>query len=154
MAHWTEVYTIGDLLGRAADRAPDDLALVIAGHRITFAELDRRAVDTARDLAALGVAKGDHVGILLPNGAAYVDLLLACAVLGAWAVPINSRYKARELGYVIENADLKVLITTDLIDEHVDFVELLHEALPALGTATDPVALNLSDAPELRSIVV
>ncbi len=154
MAHWTEVYTIGDLLGRAVERAPDDVALMFAGRATTFIELDERAVDVARSLAALGVVKGDHVGILMPNCGVYVDALLGCAVLGAWAVPINSRYKARELAYVIENADLKVLITTDLIDEHVDFVELLHEALPSLAAATDPLALNLSDAPELRSVVV
>jgi fatty-acyl-CoA synthase len=154
MASWIEVYTIGDLLARAAQRAPDDCALMFPGRATSFAALDARAVDTARSLAALGVTKGDHVGILMPNCDEFVDVLLACALLGAWAVPINARYKARELAYVIENADLRVLVTTDRADEHVSFVALLEEGLPSLPAATDPLALALPEAPKLRSIVV
>jgi fatty-acyl-CoA synthase len=154
MPYWIELYTIGGLLARAADRAPDDCALMFPGEVTSFAALDARAVDAARSLAAMGVRKGDHVGILMSNCATFVDVLLGCALLGAWAVPINARYKARELAYVIENADLRVLLTTDTIDEHVDFVELLEEALPSLSSAQDPYALSLSEAPLLRSIVV
>ncbi len=154
MAKWTEAYTIGSLLARAAERAPDDCALMFPGERTSFAALDARAVDAARSLAALGVGKGDPVGILMANCADFVDLLLGCALLGAWAVPINARYKARELGYVIENADLRALVTTDRIDEHVDFVALLEEALPSLGRAREPRALALPEAPRLRTIVV
>jgi acyl-CoA synthetase (AMP-forming)/AMP-acid ligase II len=154
MPNWIELYTIGGLLARAAERAPDDCALMFPGEATSFAALDARAVDAARSLAAMDVNKGDHVGILMPNCAAFVDVLLGCALLGAWAVPINARYKARELAYVIENADLRVLVTTDRIDEHVDFVELLEEALPSLKSAQDPSALSLPEAPLLRSIVV
>ncbi len=113
-----------------------------------------RAVDRARALLALGIDSGDHVGILLPNCVAHVELLLACALIGAWAVPINSRFKARELAYVIENADLRALFTTDAIDEHVDFVELLTEAFPALSAQNDPRQLTLAHAPCLRSVVL
>jgi fatty-acyl-CoA synthase len=154
MPIWSEVYSVSALLARAAERAPHDCALMFPGRAISFAELDARAVDTARSLAGLGVVKGDHVGILLPNCAEFVDVLLACALLGAWAVPINARYKARELGYVIENADLRVLVTTDRIDEHVDFVALLAEALPSLASARDPAALELPEAPQLRALVL
>jgi len=151
---FTEVYSVGALLARAAERAPSDIALRFPGRATLFAELDARAVDAARSLAGLGVGKGDHVGILLPNCAEFVDLLLACALLGAWAVPINARYKARELGYVVENADLRVLVTTDRIEEHVDFVALLEEALPSLAGASDPAALALPEAPKLRAVVL
>ncbi len=154
MPNWIELYTIGDLLARAAARAPDDCALMFPGEATSFAALDARAVEVARSLAALGVNQGDHVGILMSNCGEFVDLLLACALLGAWAVPINARYKARELAYVIENADLRVLVTTDRVDEHVDFVELLEEALPSLRSAPNPSALSLPEAPELRTIVV
>jgi fatty-acyl-CoA synthase len=154
MPGWTEVYTVGALLARAAERAPSDIALMFPGRRASFAELDARAVEAARALAGLGVGKGDHVGLLLPNCAEFVDLLLACALLGAWAVPINARYKARELGYVVENADLRVLVTTNRIEEHVDFVALLEEALPSLAGASDPAALALPEAPKLRAVVL
>jgi fatty-acyl-CoA synthase len=154
MASWIEVYTVGALLGRAAERAPNDCALKLPGHALSFAELEARAVDTARSLAGLGVGKGDAIGILMPNCLEFVDLLLGCALLGARAVPINARYKARELAYVVENADLRLLVTTDRVEEHVDFVALLEEALPSLPSAADPTALALPEAPKLRGIVV
>jgi len=54
---------------------------------------------------------------------------------------------------VIENADLRVLLTTDEIADAVNFVERLHVALPALAAA-DAGALQLEAAPLLRSIVL
>jgi fatty-acyl-CoA synthase len=132
MGSVTELCTIPDLLVRAATRDPDGDCLVFPNEHISYrAQLDR-AVQAARSLAALGVNKGDHVAMVLPNMAEYVDVMLGTMLLGAWAVPINSRYKARELGYVVENADVKVLVTTDTTDEFTDYVSLLREAFPDL----------------------
>ena len=149
-----DVYTLPDLVVRAAERDPDGAALVFPESRVTFAELYDRAVDAARSLAALGVDKGDKVGILMANCQEFVDILLGSQLLGAWAVPINARYKAKELGYVIADADLRVLVTTDEVVEHVDFVALLDEAFPELSEQADPLALAMSSAPELRSVVL
>ena len=154
MGAWIDLYTLPDLLVRAAQRDPDGDALVFPGRRISFAELLDRATAVARSLAALGVTKGDHVGMVLPNMAEYVDVMLGTMLLGAWAVPINSRYKARELAYVIENADLRVLFTTDAIDEFVDYAALLAEAFGDLAEQTDPLALRLAGAPKLETIVM
>ena len=70
------------------------------------------------------------------------------------AVPINTRFRARELGYVIENAGLVALLTSDIVDEAVDFVQRLGEALPGLDGQSDPAALALPEAPRLRSLVL
>lgn len=153
MRNWTEVYTIGDLLGRAVERFTDRDALVFPTGRQTYGQLDRAATEHARSLVAMGIGSGDHVGILMPNCPEYAEVLLACTLIGAWAVPINSRYKSLELAYVVENADLVALVTTDVIDEFVDFVGLLNQALPSLAEAGDPHALRLTEAPMLRSIV-
>ena len=152
--NWTEVYTLGDLLGRAAERFPDHEAIVMPDRRLTYEQLDAQAVLRARSLLALGVRKNDHVGILMPNCIEYVELFMACALIGAWVVPINSRYKSRELAYVIEDADLTTLLTTDAIDEHVDFLQLVREAFPDLLSQHDPLALRLPAAPHLRSVVL
>jgi fatty-acyl-CoA synthase len=146
MSAVTELCTIPDLLMRAAMRDPDGDCLVFPDEHISFQVQLTRAVQAARSLAALGVTKGDHVAMVLPNMAEYVDVMLGTMLLGAWAVPINSRYKARELGYVVENADAKVLITTDTIDEFTDYVALLREAFPDLPR---PVG-----APKLETVVV
>lgn len=149
-----DVYTLPDLVVRAAERDPDGDALVFPESRVSFTELYERAVEAARSLAALGVGPADKVGILMANCQEFVDILLGSQLLGAWAVPINARYKAKELGYVIADADLRVLVTTDKVVEHVDFVALLDEAFPELSQQTDPLGLAMASAPELRSIVL
>lgn len=150
----SDVYTLPDLLARAVNLFARNDAVVFPNHRATYRQLYDRAVDSARSLKALGVEKGDHVGILMPNCQEFVDLLLGSQLLGAVPVPINSRYKAREIAYVIDDAQLKVLFTSDQIIEHVDFVALLQEAFPDLNSQENPQSLKLASAKDLQSIVL
>jgi fatty-acyl-CoA synthase len=154
MNNWTEVCTYGDLVARGAGRWPDTTAVVMNDERLTYAELQDRAVQAARSLAGLGVVKGDMVGLLVPNCMAGVEVMFGAAMLGATIVPINARFKARELSHVIRDGDLKVLVTSDVVADHVDFVKLLHEALPSLAGSPDAAALDLPEAPELRAAVL
>ena len=150
----SDVYTVPDLLARAVNRAPDDPALMFPDTSRSFAELYERATAAARSLIGMGIGPGDHVGILMPNCQEFVDILLAAQFLGACPVPINARYKAKELAYVIANADLKLLVTSDRIVEHVDFVALLEEAFPELPHQQDAHALAMASAPDLQAIVL
>ncbi len=134
-----QVTTLGDLLLGAADRYPDSPALILPEQRLSYAELAGRAVARARALQALGVSRGEHVGLLLPSCIEFVEYLFAIALCGAVAVPLNARYRHNELGYVIANGDLVALITTDRIADHVNFVERLNLALPSLARAPAPV---------------
>lgn len=149
-----DVYTLPDLLARAVNRDPDGCALMFPDIKVSFAEQYDRCTNAARSLTAIGIEAGDHVGILMSNCQEFVDLLIGAQMIGAWPVPINSRYKAKELGYVIDDADLATLVTTDRIVEHVDFVALLNEAFPSLAEQRDPLALDLPEATALRSIVL
>ena len=149
-----EVTTLGDLLLRAANKWPDEEALVFPDMRLSYAQLAGRAKEQARALQGIGIQPGDHVGILAPNLVEVVDLLFGIALSGAVAVMINARYKTTELAYVIENADLKILFTTNRIADFVNFVDLLDEALPGLKSAGNPLSLGLDAAPLLRSVVM
>lgn len=154
MSSWAQAITIGDLLIRTAERRPDHEALVLTGERYTYREVADRARRAARSLAALGVRRGDHVGLLMPNCPDFVFLFFGVQLLGAVAVPINTRFRVRELSHVIENADLKVLITSDIIEDHVSFVSRLHETFPELAEADGTRPLDLRAAPRLRRVVV
>jgi len=145
--------TLGDLLLMAADAQPDRMAVILPDQRRTFAEIRDAAFRKALSLQALGIGPGDHVGLLLPTGMDFVETMFATALLGAVTVPVNARYMPPELAYVIENADLKVLLTTDKIAEAVNFVERLNLALPHLAEA-DANSLDIKDAPLLRNIVL
>ncbi len=148
-----EASTVGDKLLTTADQYPDRPALIFPDRRITFAELVEASYRRARGLHALGVRPGDHVGVLMPNCMEYMEFVYGAALLGAVSVLMNARYKPPELAYVVHNADLKVIITTDLIADYTNFGELLHSAFPELRD-TRPGPLSLTAAPVLRHLVM
>jgi len=90
----------------------------------------------------------------MPNCPDFVFAFFGAQLLGAVAVPLNTRYRTRELAYAIENADLVALLTSDIVDEAVDYVERLSEALPELRDQPDPGGLSLTAAPRLRAAVI
>ncbi|XHS00784.1 AMP-dependent synthetase [Sphingomonas sp. DBB INV C78] len=145
--------TLGDLLLKAWDRFPRKEALVFPGERKTYDEVVNSVLHRARGLHALGVKPGDHIGILLPSSIEFVETLFASAICGAVSVLMNARFKAPEMAYVAENADLVAIVTNDLVSEHVDFASRLYEAFPDLAGSSDPQALALANAPELRRII-
>jgi fatty-acyl-CoA synthase len=145
--------TLGDLLLKAWDRFPDKEALVFPGERKTYDAVVQSVLHRARGFQALGIKRGDHVGILLPSGIEFVETLFALAMCGAISVLMNARYKAPEMAYVAENADLFAIVTNDEKSEHVDFIERLSEAFPDLATS-DADKLNLAGAPKLQRMIV
>src|SRR6185312_1424025 len=112
MMQQQEIHTAAALFERAALLWPDNDAVIFPDRRCTYGELRTKAHERARSLAALGVGPGDHVGLLMPNCTEFVELVYGIALLGAVLVPLNTRYKARELHYVLENADVSVLVTS------------------------------------------
>src|SRR5438874_275148 len=82
---------LADLLARAAADAGDKLAWNFFESRetITYRALRRSVNGIARSLLAMGVAKGTHVAVMMPNVAAMPSTWLALATLGAVMVPVN-----------------------------------------------------------------
>jgi acyl-CoA synthetase (AMP-forming)/AMP-acid ligase II len=126
---WVEVCTIGDLLVRAASLWPDKEWIVFPEERYGYAAFLERAERASRSLLGLGVGPGDRVGILMPNSMDFLDLQYGCALIGVSAVPINARYKVRELRHILSDGELGAIATSDLISEYVPLPELLTEAL-------------------------
>ncbi|MGH2884292.1 MAG: AMP-binding protein, partial [Solirubrobacteraceae bacterium] len=151
---WQDTVRFGDLLLRTAERDPDHEAVVFPDARVTYGELERRAFAVARSLLAIGIGPQSRVGILMPNCIEFVELLFGISLVGGVMVPINARFAPRELGYVIENGDLEIVFTSDVVIEHVDYVERLHQALPGLRGLPPQSELDLPEAPKLRSIVL
>ncbi len=151
---WSEAITLGDLLLRAAAQRPDADGAVFPHERATYAELGSRAWELARGLVGLGVAPGDHVGVLMHNGLDAIATIYGIALAGAVVVPINTRYRAVEIPFLITDGELAAVVTSDRSDDYIDLPGLLADALPGLSTAPDPHALALDAAPALRRIVV
>jgi acyl-CoA synthetase (AMP-forming)/AMP-acid ligase II len=100
----------------------------------------------------MGIRPGQNVGILLTTRPEFVELLFGIVMAGAVAVPVNARYQAHELAFVVKDADLVTLVTTGKVADQLNFAERLGAAFPALGKA-DPQALRLDAAPMLRRII-
>ncbi len=143
--------SIAELLRDAAQHS-DGCALVFPGRRLAYPELERRAHAMACSLHGLGIGRGDTVAIFMANAPEYVIALLAAAKLGAVAVPINGRFKARELRHVIGHSDSRVLLTAVHDGPDEEYARVLAEVFPELARS-DPGRLSLPGAPRLHAIV-
>jgi acyl-CoA synthetase (AMP-forming)/AMP-acid ligase II len=149
----TETMTIGALLLRAAEKWPAKEAIVFPEERYTFAELAERSLAFARSLAALGVGPGVKVGMLMPNCPEFLFGLFGIQLLGAVAVPVNTRFRGAEIVHVVDRADISVLMTCEFADDPVDYFARVGEAFPGLEEASDPLELEFDSAPRLRTVV-
>ncbi|HEX8699777.1 MAG TPA: long-chain fatty acid--CoA ligase [Myxococcaceae bacterium] len=115
-----------DWLARRAQLSPDRLALIDATQgerRITFREWNAAAHRAARFLHdALGVRRGDRVAVLAMNCVEYLDLLFACAKLGAILQPLNWRLSSEELKGLLADAEPVVLVYGPDFQAQVDSV--------------------------------
>jgi len=92
------------------ERDPQAPALVTPTARLSYGELLERAMRAAGGLHALGIQRGDHVGLLMGNDEHWLAAFYGAALLGAVTVPVNTRFKAPELEYCLRKADCKALV--------------------------------------------
>ena len=104
--------TMAELVAGRAARA-DAEAIVMAGERITFADLEARTATFARRLLGAGLGPGDRVAVLHADSPDQLLVLLGAMRVGIVPVPVNSRYKAREVTYVTAQSGARLL----LVDE-------------------------------------
>jgi len=104
-----------DMLQISAGTNPDKAALNFYGTEMTFWELRQQALRMANALGAIGVQKGERVGLHLPNCPQYVIAYLATLYLGAIAVNLNAMYTADELKPMIKTTGMTTLVTFDLV---------------------------------------
>jgi fatty-acyl-CoA synthase len=124
----------GDLADDIAARLPDREGLVFGATRYTFREIAARIDAAARRLIAIGVEHGEHVALWLNNSDDWIFIAFAVQKIGAVLVPINTRFRARDLSYVLAQSDSSFLITHDRSGP-VDYAGMVREAvaLPASG---------------------
>jgi amino acid adenylation domain-containing protein len=123
---------VQDFLHHSAHRFPDKVALVCAGTRLTYAQLENAANQLARSLQNLGVARGDRVAILLPNSVEAVVGIFAVLKAGGVFLVVNRVTKPDKLMFILNNCRATALITdARAIDQGVG--ETLLEKVPSLG---------------------
>jgi len=104
-----------EILDTSAIDVADRPATAFLGAELTFREIKARSDAFAVALAELGVAKGDRVGILLPNCPQYIVAAFALLRLGAVVVNVNPTYTAREVLAVAVDSGMTAMVTLDLL---------------------------------------
>ncbi|WP_260986347.1 AMP-binding protein [Bordetella genomosp. 13] len=127
-------------------RGPQE-AYVGPGERHTWAQIQSQSRRIAAALHAAGIARGDHVGLMLGNSGLWIAAFYACAAIGAVTVPVNTRFKADELLFCLKQSDVRLLIHADSF-LGIDFAGLLRQVEPAVDQQLPGQAL-----PELRTVV-
>lgn len=135
--------TVGHLLRVAADTEPDRVAFSFFDHdvAVTYSELDELVRRVAHGLTDLGVRKGSHVALMLPNCLEFPVTWLAISWIGAVSVQVNPAFTASELDYVLSDADVDFVV----IDrQSVDAFEAMQQRSARLPDAN--VVVRDSDA--------
>jgi fatty-acyl-CoA synthase len=128
--------TVGAYFAAIVARQPDALALVSVhqGIRWTYAELASEVERAALALMALGIEKGERVGVWSPSCVEWTVLQLATARVGAILVNVNPAYRPGELGYALRHSGVRILVTAQAFKSS-DYLSMIAEVradLPAL----------------------
>jgi long-chain acyl-CoA synthetase len=103
--------TLVDALAEFARTQPDRPAILFKGARVTYGELDRLSDACASAFTALGIARGDRVGLLLPNCPQFVIAQFGAWKIGAIVAPLNPIYTEHELEGPLREHGIETVVT-------------------------------------------
>lgn len=127
--------TLGTVLENVVANDPDREFMVYPDRdlRFTYKEFDERVNTFAKGLLAIGIGKGDHVGIWAKNVPDWLTFMFATAKIGAVLVTVNTAYKSHEVEYVIKQSDMKAIAIIDGFRD-VNYIDIMYELVPELKT--------------------
>jgi fatty-acyl-CoA synthase len=145
--------TLGQVLETQLARHPSKEFIVYPdrGLRFTYAEFDRRVNALAKGLLAIGLRKGNHLGIWATNVPDWLTLLFATAKIGVVAVTVNTSYRIHELEYLVKQSDIKALCLIDGFRD-IDYVGIINELVPELKSS-ERGRLKSARFPRLESVI-
>ena len=136
--------TLGDFLNLAVANNPDKTFVEIASHTLTYRGFQDKVSHAAGMFQSLGINPGDRVGVFLPNCPEFLYSWFGLSTIGAIAVPINTAYKRHETAYILNNAEISLLVA------HTSLLDTAHAAAdlaPSVQTRLYVATLPSPDAP-------
>jgi len=145
--------TIGAFFDQTCERLSEREALVVRhqGIRWRFKELRQQVDDLAAGLLALGLKRGDRVGIWSPNNAEWILTQFATAKAGLILVNINPAYRVGELEYALNKVGCAALVTAASFKTS-DYIGMLNTLAPEIATSS-PGHLNAAKLPSLKFLI-
>ncbi len=121
---------IGDALHWFATYTPEKIAIISGDGSQTYRQLWSRVRRLADSLAKIGIKPGDRVALLMQNSSRYLELYQAAALMGVAVVPLNFRFVASEIEYVVNHSGASALVYDAPFG---DTVNSLRDKLPSIG---------------------
>ena len=145
--------TIGDAFDETVALYPDVTALIVDHQNVSISYLEyQRAINAlAVGLLDIGVAKGDRVGIWLPNSIEWCLVQFATAKIGAILVCVNPAYRTYELEYALNKVACKALFSATSFKSS-NYLGMLYELAPELKNC-EPGALVSAKLPYLETVI-
>jgi len=125
----SEAHLLHELIGVAADRSPSSPALSAAGATLAYGELQEAIGRCASGLLELGVGRAERVAVWLDKRFETVIACFAATAAGGVFVPINPLLKPDQVGYILRDCAVRVLITSP---ERVSLLSSVLTDCPAL----------------------
>jgi len=146
--------TVGSLLDRIAAAHPQRPALVVReqGVRMDYRAFHAEVERVAAGLLALGMERGERIGIWAPNRAEWVLLQFAAPRAGLILVNINPAYRLHELEYALNKVQCRALVLSRRFKAS-HYLDMLRELAPELDAAA-PGTLAAERLPELREVIL
>lgn len=145
--------TIGEAFEQTVSQYPNNEAVVSVHQNIrcTYKDLKTKVDQCAKSFLALGLEKGDRVGIWAPNCVEWLITQLATAKVGIVLVNINPGYRKQELVYALNQSGCKALVTADKFKSS-DYIQMIYELAPEVKSAPDQ-ELNSELLPHLKKVI-
>ncbi|MBQ7179333.1 MAG: AMP-binding protein, partial [Victivallales bacterium] len=145
--------TIAEFFGDLVKSQPDHPFIMYPDRNLvwSYKDFDERTDNMAKGLLAIGVKKGDHVGVWARNVPEWLTLMFATAKIGAVLVTINTNYKSHELEYLVKQSDMHTLAIVDGLRD-VSYVDVLYELVPELKVQPRGM-LKSARFPRLKNVV-
>ncbi|ANQ86404.1 long-chain-fatty-acid-CoA ligase [Azoarcus olearius] len=104
-------HLLHDLIAASAERSSDAAALTAGGETLAYSALARDVAQCAAGLLALGLDRGERVGIYLDKRIETVTTFFGATAAGGVFVPVNPILKAEQVGYILQDCNVRVLVT-------------------------------------------
>jgi fatty-acyl-CoA synthase len=145
--------TIGEMFDEIVAQYPDQEALVVRhqGLRSTYRQLQAEVDRCARGLMALGLQKGERIGIWSPNRAEWTITQFATSTIGAILVNINPSYRVHELEYALQQSGCAMLVLAPHFRTS-NYTQMLYTLVPELRDS-QPGQLRAGKFPDLRTVI-
>ncbi|OPX98573.1 MAG: Long-chain-fatty-acid--CoA ligase [Syntrophorhabdus sp. PtaB.Bin047] len=126
-----EGLNFAQVLDAQADRHPDKVFVTDDVQSLTFREFSEATDHLAAALRKKGLVRGEPCGLLYHNSIRYLLLMFAILKAGAVIIPLNTRYRAHELNFMLGFSSARFLFTINAFLK-ADFVAILDEVRPGL----------------------